>query len=125
MKIKLVNIITLMIVSFFTLVGCSDERYSAAELIEIGKEAIEKMEYDKAVSFFQEARKKGINDGEVNKLINIINDYKEAIKQYNAKRYEVSKEILSNIDEDYIKYQIRIDIGYLKNLTNGNNNLNN
>lgn len=106
-----ISIIILLMMSLM-IVGCGNSVVKKS--IEQAKNAIENKEYDKALASLQLALDEDKDNEEANKLYSIVDGYQKAKKLVDENKITKAKEIIDEINSDYINHAIKEDIDSLK-----------
>lgn len=112
-KIKIGIVSSIVMLS---LTGCTSNMEDKA--IENGKAALQEKDYDKALSSFQIAIDEKTEDQEVIQLVEILENYDEAVTMKEENKIRESKTILDVINSKYENYIIKEDIDLLKEEVN-------
>ncbi|MGG7060165.1 lysozyme inhibitor LprI family protein [Clostridium nigeriense] len=110
MKKKLIAFI--MVILALGLVGCGNGIVKKS--IEQAKASIEIKEYDKALLSLEMALDEDNDNEEANKLYSIVDKYQKAKKLLEENNADKAKNLLDEMDSEYVNYKIKDDIDSLK-----------
>ena len=112
MKKKLLSTIITIFMINSILVGCGNSIVKKS--IEQAKTLIENKEYDKAILSLEMALDEDNKNEEANNLYRIVDVYQKAKKLVDDNKIDEAKEVLDEIDVEYINYAVKEDIDSLK-----------
>lgn len=131
LKKKIITFVITGIILSTGILGCTNSNIKKE--LEKGITSIENGQYDEAKADFENVLKEDSSNQEATKLLNIINNYYNSKKEFEADNIKEAEKYINEIPSEYSNYKIKDDINNLKKKINDrkkeiesiNNELNN